>query len=130
MTGADRGLLLGALALSALVPVGLAALQPFGEARATLGVAAGWGAALAVTLPGWLLLGRTLAADGRGFLKGFLGASLMRLLLTIAAVLAFALLVQDAPLRSFVLAFFAGYVLLTALELRLVLGRRQRGAST
>lgn len=127
MAGADRGLLLGAVALTALVPAGLLAWQPFGEARATLGVAAGWGSALAVTLPGWLLLGRTLAADGRGFLKGFLGASLLRLLLTVAAVLAFALLVEDAPLRSFVLAFFAGYVLLTALELRLALGRR--GAS-
>jgi hypothetical protein len=127
MAGADRGLLLGALSLTALVPAGLLAWQPFGEPRATLGVAAGWGAALAVTLPGWLLLGRTLATDGRGFLKGFMGAMVLRLLLTVAAVLAFALLVEDAPLRSFVLAFFAGYVALTALELRLALGRR--GAS-
>jgi hypothetical protein len=131
MSRADRVFALGTLLLTAAVPTTLAALQPFGEPRATLGVAAGWGAALLMMVPSYVLVSRSLARPGaRGLLQGVLGGMLLRLVLTVGATLAFGLLVQDAPLKSFVLTFFAGYVLLTALELRLVVRAIPRGAST
>ena len=130
MSRADRLFAAGCLLLTVAVPGSLLAAQPFAEPRATLGVLCGWGAALLMMVPSYLLVSRTLARPGsRGFLQGVMGGMLLRLVLTVAAVLAFGLLVADAPLKSFVLAFFAGYVLLTALELRLLLRGAARGAS-
>ena len=130
MSRPDRLFALGVLLLTAAVPTSLAALQPFGEPRATLGVLCGWGAALAMMVPSYLLVARSLARPGsRGFLQAVMGGMLLRLAMTVAAVLAFGLLVDDAPLKCFVLAFFAGYALLTVLELRLLLRGAARGAS-
>jgi hypothetical protein len=130
MTSADRGFALGVLLLTAVVPTALAALQPFGESRALFGVWSGWGAALLVLVPGYLFLRRAMASgDAKAFLRAFMLGTTLRLALTVAATLGFALLVPDAPIKIFVLTFFAGYGLLMALELRLLVRRKGKEAS-
>lgn len=127
MSRADRASVLGVLLLSAVVPGTLALLAPFAEERATLGIVAGWGLALLVMVPGWLLVARAMVASGgHAFVRAFLGASLLRLLLTVTGVVTFALAVPQAPLFSFLLAFFVGYASLTVLELRHTLPRAPR----
>jgi len=121
MNRADRRFALGTLLLTAVVPTTLAALRPFGEPRSALGIAAGWGAALLMMVPSYLLVSRALARPGStGFLQGVMGGMLLRLLVTVAATLGFGLLVSEPPLKAFVLAYFLGYGLLTFVELRVV----------
>ncbi len=130
MSRVDRTSVLGVLLLTAVVPAGLALLQPFAESRPTLGFAAGWALALLVMLPGWLLLARAMAATGgHEIVRAFMGAALLRLVLTIGGTTAFALSLTDAPLRSFLLAFFLGYASLTVLELSRTLPRKRREQS-
>lgn len=128
--GTDRAFALGVLLLTAIVPTSLLALKPFGEGQVLLGVGAGWGAALLVMIPGYLLIRRALAgSDARAFMKAMMGGTLLRLALTLGSTLAFALLVPEAPIKTFVLTFFAGYGLLMALELRLTVRRKRKEAS-
>jgi hypothetical protein len=127
MSRVDRSSVLGVLVLTAVVPAGLAALRPFAEPRAALGFAAGWGLALLVMLPGWVLIARAMATAGsHAFVRAFLAAALLRLLFTMAGATAFALALPEPPLLSFLLAFFLGYGSLTLLELRHTLPRTRR----
>jgi hypothetical protein len=123
MTARDGRFAAGALLLTLLVPGLLLATSPFGEERATLGTLAGWGAALAIMVPSYVLLTRTVHADPHRFLRGFMLGTLLRLILTVVAVLVFVTQVEHAPVRAFVLSFFLGYMLLTGLELTLALRR-------
>ena len=126
MNRADRSFALGTLLLTAALPTSLAALQPFGEPRSALGIAAGWGAALLMMVPSYVLVSRTISRPGSaGFLQGVMGGMLLRLLVTVAATLSFGLLLEQPPLKAFVLAYFLGYGLLTFVELR-ALTRRPR----
>jgi hypothetical protein len=124
MNRADRSFALGTLLATAVVPTSLAALAPFGEPRGVLGIGAGWGAALLMMVPSYLLISRTISRPGSaGFLQGVMGGMLLRLVVTVAATLSFGLLLHDPPLKSFVLAYFLGYGLLTFVELRAVTRR-------
>jgi hypothetical protein len=128
MTRRDRHFALGTVALSVVLPGLLLALRPFDEARAELGLLCGWGVALAIMVPSYVLLSRTLgSADSRTFLGGFLGGSLGRLVLTAVAVVLFVKLVPEAPAGSFLVAYFLGYFSLTVLELMLTLRRQPEG---
>jgi hypothetical protein len=130
MNGTDRSFALGTLLLTAVVPGSLLALEPFAEARASFGVLSGWAAALLVLLPGYVFMRRAMAGqDARAFVRAFMIGTSLRLALTVAATLAFALLVPEPPLKSFVLTFFAGYALLMALELRLAVRPQRKEAS-
>ena len=128
MTRRDRSFALGALALSLVIPGLLLVLRPFDEPRAAFGLLTGWGVALAIMVPSYLLLSRTLGSeDSRTFLGGFLGGSLGRLVLTAVAVVLFVKLVPQAPAGSFLAAYFLGYFSLTALELLLTVRRQPNG---
>ncbi len=119
-TSRDLRFALGALLLTVLVPGVLLLATPFGEARSQLGTLAGWGSALVIMVPSYLLVVRSMeSTDSHRFLRAFMLGTLMRLLLTVAAVLLFVTQVPDAPSKSFVLAFFLGYMLLMGLELML-----------
>jgi len=56
-----------------------------------------------------------------------LGGTGLRFVVSILVIVMFATLVDDAPIKSFLLSFFLGYVLLTALELGTALGRSPDG---
>ena len=128
MTRRDRSFALGALALSLVIPGLLLVLRPFDEPRAAFGLLTGWGVALAIMVPSYLLLSRTLGSeDSRTFLGGFLGGSLGRLVLTALAVVLFVKLVPEAPAGSFLTAYFLGYFSLTVLELLLTVRRQPDG---
>jgi hypothetical protein len=120
----------GALLLTLLVPGLLLMAAPFGEDRATLGTLAGWGAALAIMVPSYVLLVRSIeGTDSHRFLRAFMLGTLMRLLLTIVAVLLFVTQVEQPPVKSFVLTFFLGYMLLTGLELVTTVRGRAHGVN-
>jgi hypothetical protein len=130
MTARDARFAAGTLLLTLLVPGALLLAAPFAEERATLGTLAGWGAALLIMVPSYALLVRSVdAADPHRFLRAFMLGTLLRLVLTVGAVLVFATQVERAPLRAFVLSFFLGYMLLTALELMVTLRRDRRARS-
>jgi hypothetical protein len=127
MTGRDRIFGLGVLTLSAVAVPALLALRPFDEARATLGLVGGWAAALLVVVPSYVWLARVLTRnEPHAFVRGFMASTTLRLFIALALLVGFALLVQDAPVGSFVTSFMLGYVALTALELWLLL-RPARG---
>ena len=120
MTRRDRIFAAGAAALTLLVPGLLSALAPFAESRATLGTWTGWSVALLMMVPSWVLLSRGMGrTNPHALLRSVMGGALLRLSLTATAVFLFATRVSDPPLRSFLLAFFLGYILLSALELTL-----------
>ena len=114
--------------LTLAVPGALLALAPIAEARATFGVLVGWGLALAVMLPGYVLLARAVASENpHHFVRNFMLGLLLRMFATVLGVAGFALTVEHAPLRSFLLSFFLGYGALTCVELVLtVRGTGQR----
>jgi len=125
MTGRDRLFVAGAVLASLLGPAGLLALRPFDEAQATLGLLAGWGAALLIITPSYLWLRHVLARpDAHAFLRGFMAGSVVRLLVAVAVLGAWGFLGPAASLSSFLLSFMLGYVLLTGVELVAM----QRGA--
>lgn len=125
----DRTFGLGALALTVVVPGLLLATQPFAETRANFGVLTGWGLALLVIVPSYFLLARALKTENsQRFLMVFLGGSAGRFVVVIASVLLFALTVAEPPLKSFLLSFFLGYMLLTGLECALTLGAQSHAS--
>jgi hypothetical protein len=128
--GRDLRFALGALLLTLLVSGPMLLGSPFGEARSQLGTLAGWGAALAIMVPSYVLAARAMdSSDNQRFLRAFMLGTLLRLAFTIAAVVLFVKLVEEAPVKSFVLAFFLGYILLTGLELVLTVRGRARGVN-
>ncbi len=130
MTRPDRMFALGTALATLVVPTLIAVATPFDEARSTFGVAVGWAAMLLVMVPSYVIVSRTFApavkADGRpdnnGFLAGFVGGALGRMVLTVAAVWVFWAVVADAPIKTYVLTFFLGYVVLMTLEIVLTVG--------
>ena len=112
------------------VPGALLLLAPVAEARAAFGTLTGWGLALAIMLPSYLLLSRAVSSENpHRFVRGFMLGMLLRMFATLIAIAAFHLTVEDAPLRSFLLSFFLGYGALTAVELSVTLrGGRRAGA--
>lgn len=128
MTRRDRNFLLITLGLTALVAAPLAVFSPLDEERGRMGVMVGWGLALLIMVPSYLLLSAGMAGDGARFVKGFMAGASLRLVLTAVAVLLFAR-VERAPIYSFVMAYFLGYTLLTAVELKLTLPRGTRKVS-
>jgi hypothetical protein len=130
MTRRDGFFAAWVLGLTLAIPGLLLALSPLDEARASFGVLTGWGVALAVMLPSYLLLARAVSAENpHRFVRNFMLGMLLRMFATLIAVAAFALLVEDAPLRSFLLSFFLGYGTLTAVELVLTMRGTERRAS-
>ena len=129
MSRRDRLFVLAVVGLTALVPVPLAVLQPLAEARSPLGTLAGWGLALLIMVPSYVLLVRAMAEHNpHRFVTAFMTGAILRLFLTIGGILGFWLAVKPAPMRSFVLTLLGGYVLLSAVELVVVL--QARGASS
>ena len=130
MTPRDRNFALGVLLLSAAAIPTLLAVRPFEEARATLGLVAGWCGALLIILPSYVWLARALARpEPHAFLRGFMANATLRLFAAIAVMVGFTLAVKNAPTASFLSSFMLGYLLLTALELRLLLRASRREAS-
>ena len=120
MSRRDATFAVGCVLLSATVPGVMLAFPAFGDERVTLGVLAGWGLALAIMVPSYVLLSRTLhAGDNQRFYRAFMLGTAMRFAGCILGTLAFGLLVPEAPMKTFVMAFFLGYFLLMALELPL-----------
>jgi hypothetical protein len=112
------------LGLTLLVPGLLLALTPIAEPRASLGTLVGWMVALGVMIPSYAMLSRASASgDAQAVIRGFMLGTLVRLMFTGAAAVLFVKLVENPPVKSFLLAFFLGYALLTTLELSLTLGK-------
>lgn len=124
MTRSDAIFAAGCVVFSLVIP-GLMLSRPvFGESGSTFGTLAGWGLALAVMVPSYVMLSRTIHAENmHRFHRAFMLGTALRFAGCIVGTLAFALLVPDAPILTFLMAFFLGYVLLTALELPLALRR-------
>jgi hypothetical protein len=112
------------LLLTALVPGSLIALAPFAEARSTLGILAGWGLALVMMVPSYVLLARTVSEENpHRFVRAVMAGMLLRLAVTAVGVFVFALTVSETPFKSFLLSFLLGYTLLQTVELALALRR-------
>lgn len=127
----ERSFALGTLAATALVPGLLLLARPFGAPGADLGVLAGWGLALLTVVPSFLLLARVMTERNQlRFQRVFMGATMGRFGLALLGVLGFALLVPEPHLVSFVLTFFLGYAILSALELTLLLRKAPERSGT
>ncbi len=130
MTARDRAFALWTAAATVVVPGLLLLARPFDETRAVMGILAGWGMALAVMVPSYILLRRAMSSTAiKGFLGAFLGGSLGRLVITAVAVWLFARSVEQAPQWSFVLSYFLGYMVLTAIELSLTVRNQPNGSA-
>ena len=115
----------GVAALSLLVPGALLMGQPFAEAREPMGTLTGWALALLIIVPSYLLLSRVIGDDdNQRFFRAWAGSTAARFVVVLVGTVLFAVLVDDAPIKSFLLSFFLGYMLLTGLELALVLSGR------
>ena len=120
--------LAGLVVTSAVVPGLLWAGEPFAEPRRLLGLAVGWMLAVAIIAPSFVLLARALGSDdNQRFLLAFMAGTALRFVVAIAGVLLFATLVDDPPIKTFLLSFFLGYFLLTGLEMALTFGRSPNG---
>jgi hypothetical protein len=117
-TSRDRRFMLGTLGLTALIPGVLLATRPLAEERQVMGYLAGWGLALLIMVPSYMLLVRGLASgEFNSVLKSVLGGMMGRLVMMVAAIVIFVKLVPEPPVVSFLLTFALGYGGLTALEL-------------
>ena len=123
MSRRDRAFVLAVAGLTVLVALPVAVLRPLAEDRAALGTAVGWGLALVIMVPSYVLLSRALAeTNPHRFITAFMTGAILRMALTLLGVLGFWLAFRPAPMRSFVFALLGGYVLLTVVELVLVRG--------
>ena len=128
MARPERSFALGAALATALVPGALLMLGLFDEARASLGILVGWGLALLVIVPSFWLMARVMHSEDRlAFHRAFMGGTMGRFGLSIVGIVLFATQVTDAPLLSFLLSFFAGYALLSMLEVTLLLKKTPDG---
>ena len=119
---AERSFVLWVAAASLTVPGSLLLLRPFDEPGVELAVGAGWGLAMLVIVPSFFLMARVMGSDDalrfqRAFMFGIMG----RFGVSILGVLAFATLLEQPPLWTFLLSFFLGYALLSGLEMVLLL---------
>jgi hypothetical protein len=124
MTPRSRQFAIGTLVSSLLVPGILVATAPFGEARSELGIAWGWGLALLVIVPSYIAMTRVISSgDDRRIHARFMYSMMGRFAAAMLGVTLFATQVEKPPLYVFVLAFFLGFAVLTALELTLLLSK-------
>lgn len=124
MTPRSRLFAIGTVLSTLIVPGALIALSPFGTPRHVLGVACGWGLALVVLVPSFMAMTRVMACgDERRIQARFMYTMMARFAASLLGVALFALLVETPPLFDFVLAFFLGFITLTALELTSLLAK-------
>jgi len=128
MSLAERQFLGCAVIATTLVLGLLMFAQPLDEARQLLGFASGWGLALAALVPSALLMLRVKNDASQRFYNVFMGATAFRFALVLGAVAGFWFLVDQPPMISFLMSFFLGYVILTALELVLLTRRDPNGS--
>lgn len=129
MASPERSFVAAALVTTLAVPGLLLALRPFAEDRSELGVTVGWGLALAAVVPSFFVMARAFASENNlRFQRAFMVSTMGRFVLGIVGVGLFATLVDQPPLWTFVLTFFLGYVVLSALELVLLL-KKSPGSS-
>lgn len=127
MSRTDVRFLAGALAGSVAVPGVLLSAAPIDEARASLGYVVGWTLALLLVVPSYLLMARvTRDPEDPRFNRALLGGTLGRFALALVGMTLFATLVEEPPVKAFLLAFFLGWMLLTGLELTAVVGRSKK----
>ncbi|MDG2148222.1 MAG: hypothetical protein P8N09_01730 [Planctomycetota bacterium] len=126
MTPHDRVFTWGTVIATAVVPTLILLGAPFDEPRFVMGILCGWGLALLAIVPSYILLSRSIrSGDNAQFFQVWGGGTLGRLFLVLVAVVLFATLVDQAPIMSFLLTFFLGYMLLTGLEITMALGGKK-----
>jgi hypothetical protein len=126
MTPHDRFFAWGTLIATAVVPTLILLGAPFNEPRYVLGVVTGWSLALLTIVPSYMLLSRAVRqSDNTRFFNAWAGGTLGRMALVLVAVVLFVTLVDQAPVKSFLLSFFLGYMLLTGLEITMALGGKK-----
>jgi hypothetical protein len=122
MSRRDRLFSVGTILTTAVVLSLLLLMRPVNEERFVFGVLSGWSLALLTIVPSYLLLASALNADKPNRFFAFWAAgTLGRMVIILLAAGLFATLVDRAPIKSFLLSFFLGYVFLTGLELVLTL---------
>ncbi len=120
----DRAFYTGTAVATAVVPTLILWGAPFDEPRHVLGAVVGWALALLVIVPSYVLLSRALGDDdNQRFFRLFAGGTIGRMVVVLVAVVLFATLVEEAPVKTFLLSFFLGYLLLTGLEVMMALGK-------
>ncbi len=125
MTAHDRTFYVGALLATVLVPGLILLGAPFDETRYVMGTLVGWAIALFTIVPSYILISRALSQeDNNRFYKLWAGGTMGRMAVVLVSVALFASLVDDAPIKTFLLSFFLGYMLLTGLELTMALGSK------
>jgi len=128
MSGRDRIFLGGAALATAVVPALLVLGTPFAETRAFMGIVVGWVLALLTIVPSYFLLSGALKEENsQRFFRAWAGGTMGRMFVVIVSVVLFAVFVTDAPVKSFLLSFFLGYMLLTGLEVLTVIGNTPNG---
>ena len=126
MTPHDRVFAVGTLIATAVVPTLILLGAPFDEPRFVMGVLCGWALVLLTIVPSYVLLSRSIRSGDNGqFFQAWGGGTLGRLVVILVAVVLFATLVEQAPVMSFLLTFFLGYLLLTGLEILMALGSKK-----
>jgi hypothetical protein len=118
MTSRDRRFFLGTLGLTVLIPGVLCLTRPLAEEQQVMGYLVGWGVALLIMVPSYLLLMRGLrSGEFNSVLKSVLGGMLGRMVMMVAAIVIFVKLVPEPPVVSFLITFALGYAGLTVVEL-------------
>ena len=119
----DRLFTLGTVVLTLVVPGLLVLTRPLDESDQAAGFLSGWGAALLIMVPSYLLLMRGLrSGDFNRVLRAQLGGTLGRLVAMVACIVLFSRLMPEPPMLSFLIAFGLGWFALTTLELYAALG--------
>ena len=125
MNAHDRTFYVGSLLATLLVPGLILLGAPFEETRYVMGALVGWAIALLTIVPSYILISRALShEDSNRFFKMWAGGTMGRMVVVLVSVALFATLVEDAPIKTFLLSFFLGYMLLTGLEVTMALGSK------
>ncbi|RKY19834.1 MAG: hypothetical protein DRQ55_09595 [Planctomycetota bacterium] len=128
MTRAERSFVLGTALCTLAVPGALLALRPFSELRAELGILLGWALALVVIVPSFWVMARAMASDDRlAFQRAFMLGTMGRFGGSLLAIVLFSTQLNEPPTLSFLASFFAGYALLSGLEVTLLLKKTPDG---
>lgn len=124
MTSRNRSFAVGTVLSTLAIPSLLISLSPFDAVRNVMGVACGWGLALAVIVPSFVVMSRLMeSGDDRRIQARFMYAMMGRFAASVVGVALFAVLVDEPPLYDFVLAFFLGFAVLSALDLTFLLSK-------
>jgi len=124
MTSRNRSFAVGTVLATLIIPTALIFLSPFESARNVFGVSWGWGLALAVIVPSFMAMSRLIESDDdRRIQARFMYTMMARFAASVVGVALFAVLVKEPPLYDFVLAFFLGFAVLSALDLTFLLSK-------